>query len=65
MWPAKRLDAFFRKPDGSWALYREGGAFSDVSNQPSINAPWMYLFAGKALEESGSFAGNHEHPLET
>ena len=45
---SKRLDAFFRKPDGSWALYRAGGAFSDVSNQPSINAPWMYLFAGKA-----------------
>jgi len=47
---AERLDDFFKKPDGTWALYREGGAYSDVSNQPSINAPWMYLFAGKAYK---------------
>lgn len=47
---SRRLDNFFHKPDGSWALYREGGAYSDVSNQPSINAPWMYLFAGKAYK---------------
>jgi predicted alpha-1,2-mannosidase len=46
----QRLDNFFKKPDGSWALYRAGGAYSDVSNQPSINAPWMYLFAGKAYK---------------
>jgi len=45
-----RLDHFFHKEDGSWALYRSGGAYSDVSNQPSINAPWMYLFAGKAYK---------------
>lgn len=45
---SRRLDSFFHKSDGSWTLYREGGAYSDVSNQPSINAPWMYLFAGKA-----------------
>lgn len=47
---SSRLDSFFKKPDGSWALYRESGAYSDVSNQPSINAPWMYLFAGKAYK---------------
>lgn len=47
---AKRLDNFFHKKDGSWALYREGGDYSDVSNQPSINAPWMYLFTGKAYK---------------
>ena len=45
-----RLDHFFHKEDGNWALYRSGGAYSDVSNQPSINAPWMYLFAGKAYK---------------
>jgi len=45
-----RLDNFFHKEDGSWALYREGGDYSDVSNQPSINAPWMYLFTGKAYK---------------
>ena len=47
---SSRLDRFFHKEDGSWALYRAGGAYSDVSNQPSINAPWMYLFAGKAYK---------------
>lgn len=47
---SRRLDAFFTKPNGDWALYREGGAYSDMSNQPSINAPWMYLFAGKAYK---------------
>ncbi len=44
---SKRLDKFFRKEDGDWALYRAGGAYADVSNQPSINAPWMYLFTDK------------------
>lgn len=47
---SERLDNFFHKEDGSWALYRSGGAYSDVSNQPSINAPWMYLFTGKAYK---------------
>ena len=47
---AKRMDDFFHKKDGTWALYREGGFYSDVSNQPSINAPWMYLFTGKAYK---------------
>ena len=43
----RRLDEFFRNDDGSWALTRLGGLKSDVSNEPSVGAPWMYLFAGR------------------
>jgi len=45
---SSRLDRLFHAPDGSWALSRAGGAHADVSNQPSIGTPWMYLFAGRA-----------------
>ncbi|MEP3390705.1 MAG: GH92 family glycosyl hydrolase [Reichenbachiella sp.] len=58
---ARRLDRFFHKPDGTWALYREGGAYSDVSNQPSINAPWMYLFAGKAYKTQETVRATMQH----
>jgi len=43
-----RLDSFFHKPDGAWVLFRDSAEFADVSNQPSINSPWMYLFTGEA-----------------
>jgi predicted alpha-1,2-mannosidase len=43
----RRLDVFFHNEDGSWALTRLGGLKSDVSNEPSVGAPWMYLFAGR------------------
>ncbi|MCP4902781.1 MAG: glycoside hydrolase family 92 protein [bacterium] len=43
-----RLDGFFHKPDGSWVLFRDSAEYADVSNQPSINSPWMYLFTGEA-----------------
>jgi putative alpha-1,2-mannosidase len=42
-----RLDGFFHNDDGSWALTRLGSLKSDVSNEPSVGAPWMYLFAGR------------------
>ncbi len=42
-----RLDEFFHNDDGSWALTRLGSLKSDVSNEPSVGAPWMYLFAGR------------------
>ncbi|MCP4291390.1 MAG: glycoside hydrolase family 92 protein [bacterium] len=45
-----RLDSFFHKPDGAWALFRDETQFSDMSNQPSINSPWMYLFTGEAFK---------------
>lgn len=43
----RRLDEFFHNDDGSWALTRMGSLKSDVSNEPSVGAPWMYLFAGR------------------
>ena len=45
-----RLDEFFHKPDGSWVLFRDSAQYADVSNQPSINSPWMYLFTGEAYK---------------
>jgi len=45
-----RLDNHFHKPDGSWVLFRDNATYSDVSNQPSIASPWMYLFTGHAYK---------------
>ena len=47
---ATRLDNHFHKPDGSWVLFRDKAEYSDVSNQPSIASPWMYLFTGQAYK---------------
>ena len=47
---ATRLDNHFHKPDGSWVLFRDKATYSDVSNQPSIASPWMYLFTGQAYK---------------
>lgn len=47
---ANRLDNHFHKPDGSWVLFRDNATYSDVSNQPSIASPWMYLFTGQAYK---------------
>ncbi|MES5818508.1 GH92 family glycosyl hydrolase [Streptomyces sp. RG80] len=41
-----RLDAFFRKADGSWALTGSGGEKSELDNEPSINVPYLYAYAG-------------------
>lgn len=43
----RRLDAFFHNDDGSWALTRLGGRKAELDNEPSIGAPWLYLFAGR------------------
>jgi predicted alpha-1,2-mannosidase len=43
----ERLDSFFKNPDGSWALTGLGGLHSEVNNEPSIGAPWLYLYSGK------------------
>lgn len=47
---ANRLDNHFHKPDGSWVLFRDNATYSDVSNQPSIASPWMYLYTGQAYK---------------
>jgi predicted alpha-1,2-mannosidase len=41
-----RLDAFFRAPDGSWAMTKSGGAHAEMDNEPSIGAAYLYVFAG-------------------
>jgi len=43
-----RLDAYYRKPDGSWALTKSGGTHAEMDNEPSISAAWLYPFAGAA-----------------
>ena len=44
---SRRLDDFFHNADGSWALTRLGGLKAEMDNEPSIGAPWLYLFAGR------------------
>ena len=43
-----RLDAFFKRPDGSWALSRAGGLHAELNNEPSTATPWVYLYTGEA-----------------
>jgi predicted alpha-1,2-mannosidase len=43
----RRLDAFFRHPDGEWALTRAGDTHAEMDNEPSIGATWIYLFSGQ------------------
>lgn len=44
---AQRLDAFFRNPDGSWAVTKSGPLHAELDNEPSIAAPWLYHFVGQ------------------
>ncbi|GAB1326857.1 GH92 family glycosyl hydrolase [Streptomyces sennicomposti] len=41
-----RLDAFFHKSDGSWAFTGAGGDKAALDNEPSINVPYLYAYAG-------------------
>ncbi|NEA66654.1 GH92 family glycosyl hydrolase [Streptomyces sp. SID12488] len=41
-----RLDAFFHHADGSWALTGSGGENSELDNEPSVNVPYLYAYAG-------------------
>ena len=45
---SKRLDNHLRKANGDWVLFRDSAEYADVSNQPSIATPWMYLYTGNA-----------------
>ncbi|WP_313141230.1 GH92 family glycosyl hydrolase [Stenotrophomonas sp.] len=42
-----RLDAFFRKQDGTWAVTKAGPLHAELDNEPSIAAPWLYNFLGQ------------------
>jgi predicted alpha-1,2-mannosidase len=44
----RRLDAFLHNPDGSWALTGVGDTHAELDNEPSLGAPWLYLYAGQA-----------------
>ncbi len=39
-----RLDAFFHDEDGGWALTGMGALHAEMDNEPSVAAPWLYLF---------------------
>ncbi|GGJ22463.1 GH92 family glycosyl hydrolase [Streptomyces brasiliensis] len=41
-----RLDDFFHNADGSWAFTGNGGTKSEMDNEPSINVPYLYDYAG-------------------
>jgi predicted alpha-1,2-mannosidase len=40
-----RLDAFFHGSDGGW-VFTGGGDKSELDNEPSINVPYLYDYAG-------------------
>ncbi|MFE1442321.1 GH92 family glycosyl hydrolase [Streptomyces sp. NPDC058739] len=42
----ERLDAFFHDADGAWAFTGKGGEKSELDNEPSINVPYLYAYAG-------------------
>ncbi|MFE1862691.1 GH92 family glycosyl hydrolase [Streptomyces anandii] len=45
-----RLDSFFHNADGTWAFTGSGGAKSELDNEPSINVPYLYDYAGAPYE---------------
>ncbi|MEV5789727.1 GH92 family glycosyl hydrolase [Streptomyces sp. NPDC052192] len=42
----ERLDTFFHDADGGWAFTGSGGDKSELDNEPSINVPYLYDYAG-------------------
>jgi predicted alpha-1,2-mannosidase len=46
----QRLDAFFKNPDGTWALTKAGDLHAEMDNEPSINTPWIYNYTGKPYQ---------------
>jgi predicted alpha-1,2-mannosidase len=47
---AERLDAFFRKPDGSFDLSATLSTRFDVSNETDIQTPYVYNYLGQAYK---------------
>ncbi|MGW3210442.1 GH92 family glycosyl hydrolase [Streptomyces sp. NPDC001135] len=41
-----RLDGFFHDESGGWAFTGHGGTKSELDNEPSINVPYLYDYAG-------------------
>ena len=44
---AARLDAFFHDAQGNWALTNAGPLHAELDNEPSIETPWLYDYAGQ------------------
>ncbi|MFK0115217.1 GH92 family glycosyl hydrolase [Streptomyces sp. NPDC090994] len=42
----ERLDTFFHDADGDWVFSGGGGDKSGMDNEPSINVPYLYDYAG-------------------
>ncbi|GIF13449.1 GH92 family glycosyl hydrolase [Actinoplanes teichomyceticus] len=47
---AQRLDAFFRKPDGSFDLSATSSTRFDPTNEPDIQTPYLYNYLGQAYK---------------
>jgi predicted alpha-1,2-mannosidase len=41
-----RLDAFFKDASGNWTLVDSSGTHADMTNEPSLDSPLLYSFAG-------------------
>ncbi|MDT5039776.1 MAG: hypothetical protein QOE51_761, partial [Actinoplanes sp.] len=46
----QRLDAFFRKPDGTFDLSATTGTRFDATNEPDIQTPYLYNYLGAAYK---------------
>ncbi len=42
-----RLDRFFHTADGKWAFTNAGPLHAELNNEPSVETPWLYDFAGQ------------------
>ncbi|GLW34239.1 GH92 family glycosyl hydrolase [Actinoplanes regularis] len=47
---AERLDAFFRKADGTFDLSARSSTRFDVTNEPDIQTPYLYNYFGQAYK---------------
>ncbi|GGA44342.1 GH92 family glycosyl hydrolase [Dyella nitratireducens] len=42
-----RLDRFFHDEHGHWAVTNAGPLHAELNNEPSVETPWLYDFAGQ------------------
>lgn len=42
-----RLDDFFHTADGGWALTNAGPLHAELNNEPCVQTPWLYDYAGQ------------------
>lgn len=44
---SERLDRFFHDKDGKWAVTNAGPLHAELNNEPSVETPWLYDYAGQ------------------